>query len=436
MPAPESGAMSIIERHRYLNELIAAMEDGQTKVITGIRRCGKTFLLFHLFREYLRSQGVDDAQVIEVRLDEPDDRELRDPDRLYHYVLDRIVDERTHYVLIDEIQQAISAEEFRAINVARPLVYDVLNGFLNRGNLDVYVSGSNSRFLSTDILTEFRGRGEEIRLHPFSFEEVASLREESPAEFLDEYLRYGGMPDVVLNPDERWRRRYLDSLFDGTYSADIIQRYGIRRPAEMDALARYLASNVGNLTSAANITRGLTAAGSDISSTTTIEYLRDLSESFIVDAVPQAELAGKEILNPSMKYYFEDVGLRNAVLDFPRLDRGRLAENVVYNELTVRGYGVHVGRVTVRAMRKGKREYRRDECDFVADGLGSRVYVQVVWSLEGEGVYEREMRPFQEIGDAYPKAIIVADQRGRSVEPNGVLVLGLVDFLLDEHSIP
>ena len=425
--------MPIVERPRYLNELIAAMEDGQTKVVTGIRRCGKTFLLFHIFREYLRSRGVDDAHVVEIRLDEPDHRELRDPDLLYHYVLNRIVDDRIHYVLIDEIQQAISAEEFRAINIARPFVYDVLNGFLNRGNLDVYVSGSNSRFLSTDILTEFRGRGEEIRLHPFSFEEVASLHEESPAELLDEYLCYGGMPDAVLNPDTRKRRRYLGALFDATYSADIIERYGIRRPAEMDALARYLASNVGNLTSAANITRGLKAAGSNISPMTTIEYLRDLSESFIVDAVPQAELAGKEILNPSLKYYFEDVGLRNAVLDFPRLDRVRLAENVVYNELSVRGYGVRVGRVTVRAMRQGKREYQRHECDFVADGAQSRMYVQVVWSLEGEGVYEREMRALQEIDDAYPKVIIVADQRGRSVEPNGVLVLGLIDFLLGEH---
>lgn len=423
--------MPLVARPHYLEELVRSIGDGRVKVVTGIRRCGKTVLVFDQFREHLRASGVDDAHVIEVRLDLRENAPLRDPDRLYDFVLGRIVDDAVHYVLIDEVQEAISPAEFLDIRYGRPALYGVMNGLLARGNLEVFVTGSNSRFLSSDIMTEFRDRGTEVRVHPFSFAEFASAREGDPRDLLDDYLVYGGLPTAVLEPDEGRRRRYLHRLFDSTYRRDIVQRYDIKRTAEMDALARFLASNVGSLTSVQSVASTLAKDGSPLSGTTVADYLGHLSESFIVDAVRQRELRGRELLRPKAKYYFEDLGLRNALLDFPLPERGHLLENVVYGELSLRGYEVGVGRVSVRESVGGERRRTSYECDFVAGTADSRLYVQCAWSIDGDGQYEREVRPFRAIRDSWPKVLVVGDRRGRFTDADGIVVIGAIDFLLD-----
>ncbi len=430
--------MAIIPRERDLQKLIRCQQNGRVKVITGLRRCGKTFLLFELFRAHLLEQGVPADHIICVRLDLEEDIEYRDPHRLYEHVLGQVGDEEPYFVLIDEIQNAISPREYRDIEYASPGIYTVLNGFLARPNLDVYVTGSNSRFLSSDVLTEFRGRGTNIALRPLTFAEYLGARHAlmegaenhaSSAASLSDYLMYGGMPVCVLEADDTERRAYLKDLLTNTYRRDIIERYRITKVAEMDALLTYLASNVGSFTSGRNVARDLKGRmGSGLSVVSALAYLEHLAESFVVDAVPQRELRGRALLEARSKYYFEDVGLRNAQLGFASLDRGHLLENAVYCELVARGFDVGVGRVTVR---EGKDSVRRElECDFVAEDVANaRLYVQVAWTLEGEGVEAREKRPLQAIADAHSKLIIVGDERGIARTSEGIVVLGATDFL-------
>ena len=327
------------------------------------------------------------------------------------------------------------------IEYASPRIYGVLNGFLAKRNLDVYVTGSNSRFLSTDILTQFRGRGTQVPLRPLTYAEYAKAKElqggddasgECKPASLADYLLYGGMPISVLAGDERDRREYLRGLLSDTYRRDIVERYRIAKQTEMDALIAYLASNVGSFTSGRNVARDLkTRMGSGLSTGTVLDYLGHLSESFLIDAVPQRSLRGRALLEPRRKYYFEDTGLRNAQLAFSSPDRGHMLENAIYNELATRGLEVGVGRVIVR---EGRESVRRElECDFVAeDASNGRAYVQVAWTLEGDGVEEREKRALRAIRDAHPKLLVVGDLRGTYRDDDGIVTIGAVDFLLDE----
>ncbi len=402
------------------------------KVITGIRRCGKTYLLFNLFRDRLRKEGVDASHVIEIRLDRMRDLELRDPKLLYAYVMEHVIDDGLHYVLIDEVQEAISTDEFKDLAHRRPALYAALNDFLAEENLDVFVTGSNSRFLSSDVMTEFRDRGTEVRLHPLTFSEFAGASNADPRDLLELYLEYGGMPRAVLMNDVHEKRAYLEGLFEGTYKRDIIERYGIRKGAEMDALMSFVASNIGNLASARNIVSDLrNEMGSDISPTTVIAYLQYLSESFVVNAVRLDSLQGREVLRPRHKYYFEDVGLRNARLEFTQTNRSQLLENVVYNELIARRFNVHVGRLKIWDTTDSKPRYKDIECDFVARRGDERFYVQVAWSIEDTAVEQREKRPLLAIRDANPKVVIVGDRRGRARDRNGILIVGAIDFLTE-----
>ncbi len=402
------------------------------KVITGIRRCGKTYLLFNLFRNRLRKEGVDASHIIEIRLDRMRDLELRDPKRLYANVMEHVIDDEQYYVLIDEVQEAISADEFKHLVQRRPMIYAALNDFLAEENLDVFVTGSNSRFLSSDVMTEFRDRGTEVRLHPLTFSEFAGTSHEDPRDLLETYLEYGGMPRAVVMSDANEKRDYLEGLFEGTYKRDIIERYGIRKGAEMDALMSFVASNIGNLTSARNIASDLrNEMGSDISPTTVIAYLQCLSESFIVDAVPLDSLQGRELLRPRYKYYFEDVGLRNARLGFTQANRSQLLENVIYNELVARRFDVRVGRLRIWDTTGAKPCYKDIECDFVARRSDERFYIQVAWSIEDPAVEQREKRPLLALRDGNPKIVVVGDRRGRARDRNGILVIGAIDFLTE-----
>lgn len=428
--------MKLIERPAYIKELISCMGDGLVKVVTGIRRCGKTYLLFELFRRHLLSVDVPEDHVIAVRLDTEEHAALRDPHALYEYVLSRIVDNNLHFVLIDEIQQSISDGEFRSIGRVEPRIYGVLNSFLARPNLDVYVTGSNSRFLSSDVMTQFRGRGTPVRVHPLSFSEYARASGSNPREAWDDYLVYGGMPYLVGRDDPRARERYLEGLFDGTYRRDIVERYQIRKTAEMDDLVRLVASNVGSPTSPERITATLNRGlGSSISNDTVIRYLGYLGESFVVDEVREAGAHGRDIVRSLKKYYFEDVGIRNGCLRFTHNESGHLMENVVYNELRVRGYDVGIGVVRARERVGGKQRRRSYECDFVASRGSGRAYVQCCWSVADAATLERELRPLLLIRDSFPKVIVVGDRRMRQTDESGVLVIGAIDFLLDPNSL-
>ena len=438
--------MPVIPREQALQRLARHERNGMVKVVTGLRRCGKTFLLFEIFRSHLLGRDVPPDHVIGVRLDLEDDAELRDPHRLYEHVLGEVKDDAPYYVLIDEIQNAISPDEFRDLAYSSPRIYAVLNSFLARPNLDVYVTGSNSRFLSSDVLTEFRGRGTQVPLRPLTFSEYVEARSVAiegvasspaggdasvaPEPSLADYLAYGGMPLSVLEPNVQERREYLRSLLSNTYRKDIIERYRITKIAEMDALITYLASTVGSITSGRNVARDLKSRmGSELSVGTALGYLKHLSESFLIDAVPQRALRGRALLEPRFKHYFEDVGLRNAQLAFSSPDRGHVFENVVYNELVARGFEVGVGRVIIR---EGKASVRRElECDFVAeDAANGRRYIQVAWTLEGDGVEEREKRPLKAIRDAHPKLLVVGDLRGTYRDDDGIVTIGAEDFLL------
>lgn len=428
--------MKLIDRPYYLHELIACMGDGLVKVITGIRRCGKTYLLFELFRTYLLSNGVPEDHVIAVRLDTEEHVSFRNPHALYEFILARIVDDAPYYVLIDEIQQAISDEEFRSIGYAEPRIYGVLNSFLARPNLDIYVTGSNSRFLSSDVMTQFRGRGTAVRIHPLSFAEYVRASGSDPRDAWDDYLLYGGMPYLVGRKDPRVKERYLEDLFDGTYRRDIVERYRIRKTAEMDDLVRFIASNIGNPTSPERITAALNQGlGSSISNDSVLKYLGYLSESFVIDEIREARARGSEIIRSPKKYYFEDVGVRNGCVRFMQNEPGHLLENVIYNELMVRGYDAGIGIVRTREQVGGERRRRVHECDFIASRGSERSYIQSCWSIADAATLERERQSLVRIHDSFPKIIIVGDRRIRQMDEDGILVIGVIDFLLEPHSL-
>ena len=428
--------MKLIERPTYLRALASHMNDGLVKVVTGLRRCGKTYLLFELFKKHLHSEGVPEDHVISIRLDTEEFARLRDPHELYEYVLARVADDETYYVLIDEVQNAISDEEFRNIPIIEPRVYGVLNGFLSRSNLDVYVTGSNSRFLSSDVMTQFRGRGASIRMHPLSFAEYLSAVGADPRDAWDAYLLYGGMPYLAERDDPQLKERYLEDLFDGTYRKDIVERYKIRKTAEMDDLVRFIASNIGNPTNPERITKAFTqATGSSISNDTVLKFLGYLGESFVVDEIREAGAHGREIIRSPRKYYFEDVGVRNGCLRFTHNESGHVMENVIYNELRIRGYDVGIGVIRTRERVDGEMHRARLECDFVAQRGGERAYVQSCWSIGDTATLEREKRALRHIRDSFPKFIVVGDRRMRQVDEDGIAIIGAIDFMLGEGTM-
>ena len=411
--------MQEIKRDLYLNKLINAIGNRMIKVVTGIRRSGKSYLLNNLFKNYLLESGVSADHIIILNMDERRNISYRDPDTLDEYIRSKIKDNEMYYVIIDEVQLVADFES-------------VLNGFLNMHNLDVYVSGSNSKFLSDDIITEFRGRGQQIRVYPLSFSEFMSVTTLSKSDALTEYLRYGGMPLIMSMKSDEAKARYLKDLFELTYLKDIIERNNVLRDDVLDELVNILASAVGSLTSVTKLTNTFKSKGvKELSKNTLIQYLDYLLDSFLIKKVSRYDVKGKKYIQTLAKYYFSDIGLRNARLNFRQQEENHIIENVVYNELIRRGFNVDVGIVEIR----NGNGIKRLEVDFVCNEASRRYYIQVTTHLDTREKTLQEQRPLLHIGDNFKKIIIVRDDIKPWYTEEGILVLGLYDFLLDNDSI-
>ena len=413
-----------IKRDRYLQQLIESRQNGFIKVITGIRRCGKSYLLNVLFYHYLLENGVADDHIIRVDLEDRMNKDLRDPDAMLHYVHDRIKDKELYYIIIDEVQLM---DEF----------VDVLNSFLHIDNADTYVTGSNSHFLSSDIPTEFRGRGETIHVYPLSFSEFYSAIGGNKQDAWREYYTYGGLPLIQSFDTEQKKINYLKDLFETVYLADIIEQHNIKNENEMHELVLILASSIGapcNPTKLSNTFKSVKKV--KIGSQTISNYLTYLTESFLVDKAIRYDIKGKKYINTLSKYYFTDIGLRNAILDMRQQEETHIMENIIYNELRTRGYSVDVGMVEIRKPDKDGKWIRTQlEVDFIANLGSKKYYVQSALSIPDREKEIQESRSLININDSFKKVIIVKDHIMPRRNEEGILTIGLFDFLLKENSL-
>jgi predicted AAA+ superfamily ATPase len=424
-----------IKREKYLNNLINRMHNGLVKVITGVRRCGKTYLLFNIFRKHLSALGIDNAHIIELALDDEENEGYRDPTALSRFLRSRISDDgETHYVFLDEIQYAISDEELKSDEP--PRLYGVLNGLLRRNNVDVYVTGSNSKLLSTDVMTQFRGRGDEVRVKPFSFAEFMQGFSGDRYQGWSEYVTFGGMPLLLsMNTDEQ-KVRYLENLFAETYLKDIVERNKLTKTQELEDLVDVLASNIGALTNPHKIEATFRSKlHSGISSNTISLYIGYLEEAFLIEEAKRYDVKGRKHIASPKKYYFEDMGLRNARLGFRQVEQAHIMENIIYNELRMRGYSVDVGIVEKRGKENGK-DYRKSlEVDFVANLGSTRYYIQSALQLPDAEKTAQETASLNEIDDSFKKIVLVRDIIKAHRDKNGILFMDVYDFLLDADSL-
>lgn len=411
-----------IKRDIHLKRLIASMHNGLIKVVTGIRRSGKSYLLRELFKNYLIENGVKDNHIIELDLENRRNNKYRDPDALIEYIDCKMVDDDMYYILLDEIQLVSEFE-------------DVLNSYLSVKNADVYVTGSNSRFLSKDVITEFRGRGEEIHITPLSFAEYSSAHPEMESyKVLQEYLTYGGLPYVCTEPDEQKKINYLQGLFEKTYLTDIKERYHIRGVEVMDELLNVVASCIGGLTNPSKIENTFRSVkGIKLNQNTVKEYLEMLEDSFLITRCIRYDIKGRKYIDTPQKYYFEDLGLRNARIGFRQIEETHLMENLIFNELRLRGYLVDVGVVQTR-VKDADGAYRRNqlEVDFVCNRGSERVYVQSAYRLPTEEKRKQEMVSLLKINDSFRKVVITEDLIKRHMDENGVEWVNVYDFLKSE----
>ncbi len=411
--------MKRIKRELYLDQLIKKQNNGLIKIITGIRRCGKSFLLDPIFREYLLEHGVSENHIIKIDFDERRNKKYLDPDVLDDYIRSLIVDDQMYYLLLDEVQKV---DDFEA----------VLNGFLHIENLDVYVTGSNSRFLSSDIITEFRGRGDEIRVFPLSFAEYYSVFEGSKEDAWEEYIVYGGLPRVLSFESGEEKSKYLKQLFEKTYISDIVERNNVQRIDIIDSILNMLASSIGSLTNPYKLMHTFQSNGvKDVSINTLSLYLKYLQDSFLIEKAERYDIKGKKYIQTPFKFYFSDVGLRNARLNFRQQEETHIMENVIYNELLIRGYNVDVGVVNVR---QGDAK-KQTEVDFVCNQFNRKYYIQSVLSLPTHEKTTQEERPLLNIPDNFKKIIIVKDNQKPWITENGILVISIFDFLLNQNSL-
>ena len=413
-----------IKRDIYLKKIINRMHNGMIKVITGIRRSGKSYLLFTIFKNYLKSEGVAEDHMIAIELDMLENKKYRDPYVILDYIKGKITDDGDYYIFLDEVQLL---EEFEG----------VLNSLLHIRNADIYVTGSNSKFLSKDIITEFRGRGDEIHVYPVSFREYMEVFEGDKYEGWSSYVNYGGLPlTVTMNTDEQ-KMEYLTKLFEETYIKDIIERNHIEKVQEINDLINILASGIGSLTNASKIEATFKSViGSDISLNTIRAYIEYLKDAFIVSEANRFDVKGRKYIGTPLKYYFEDVGLRNARLGFRQVEETHLMENIIYNELRVRGCQVDVGVVIKRnRTEEGVQEKKQLEIDFVANMGSKRYYIQSAYSLPDDGKRLQEKASLINVKDSFKKIIIVKDIIKPWHDDDGILTLGIYDFLLNEHSL-
>lgn len=428
----------LIRRDRYLQKLVDKMGNGQIKVITGVRRCGKSFLVFNLFRDYLREQGIPDDHVIEIALDDDDNEALRDVGNLSRHIKEQLAAAGgMRYVLLDEVQFAITREEMRNHDIQVRL-YGLLNGLLRKGNVDVYVTGSNSKMLSKDVATEFRDRGDVVEIHPLSFAEYYSHIGGDKVSALDGYLVYGGMPFALSKKDAQAKHEYLHGLFDEVYMRDIVERYEIEKPSVLSELIEDLCSSVGSLTNANKISRTLKSVkGVSVDNETVAAYLDYLTESFLFRCARRYDVKGKRYFEFPSKYYCEDVGLRNARLGFRQQEETHLMENVIYNELVARGYVVDVGVVEVSEKdADGKPRRKKVEIDFVATRAPEQVYIQSALSTNDFDKARAELRPLLAMRDFFRKVVVSKTTMPPWIDDTGIIHMGIYDFLLNETLLP
>lgn len=423
----------LIHRDKYLNDLIARMGNGLVKVITGARRCGKSFLLFTLFEDYLHSKGVDDDHIIEAMLDDMAYSDLRDPERLYAYITSRITTrDEQYYVLLDEVQYAISDTEMHGDEP--PQLYEVLNGLLRMHNVDVYVTGSNSKMLSTDVMTQFRGRGDEVRVRPLSFAEFMQAYDGDVQHGWAEYVVFGGMPLTLSMRTDEQKSRYLENLLSETYLKDIVARNRLRKSQELDDLVNVLASSIGALSNPSKIKATFSSVlHSPISVNTITQYLGYLEDAFVIEEACRYNVKGRRYIGSPKKYYFEDVGLRNARLGFRQVEQTHIMENIVYNELRMRGFNVDVGVVEQRGYRDGMPFRRQLEIDFVANLGSQRYYIQSAYQLPDMEKTAQEKASLLGVNDGFQKIVLVRDVIKPTRDDHGILTMSVYDFLLEPN---
>ena len=411
-----------IRRDRYLERLIAHKGNGRVKIVTGIRRCGKSYLLFQLFKRHLIETGVRPNHIIEIQLEDRSNKELRDPDACLTFIKKQIKDQKPYYLLIDEVQLMSEFE-------------DVLNSCLHIQNLDTYVTGSNSKFLSKDIITEFRGRGDEMYLRPLSFKEYRTTQPDKPFEEVwTEYMTFGGLPYCALLPTREEKADYLKRLFDEVFLRDIIERNKVQNDAQLESLLNVISSAVGSLTNPKKLEDTFTSSGAGKLSAFTIkQYLDYLCDAFMIEQAERYDIKGKRYISTPYKYYFTDTGLRNARLNFRQLEETHLIENVMYNELCLRGYSVDVGVVEINERQEdGKYVRKQIEVDFVCNKADERVYVQSAFSIPTTEKRQQEERPLVNVGDGFRKVVVTKDNVIRHNDENGILIMSLQEFLMDE----
>ncbi|MCB6628392.1 ATP-binding protein [Coprococcus eutactus] len=413
-----------IKRDAYLEQLKIRKDNGMIKIITGIRRCGKSFLLFVLFKNYLLENGVDNEHIIAIALDGIENEELRDPKKCYQYIKDAMKDEQRYYLILDEVQ-------------FMPRFEEVLNSLLRISNIDVYVTGSNSRFLSSDIVTEFRGRGDEIRIYPLSFAEFYSAYDGDYDEAWEEYMTYGGLPQVAQFSVERQKAEYLKNIFTNVYIRDVVERNNIKNVDEIGTLVDILASAIGAPTNPTKISNTFKSEwGINYSNKTISNHIDYLTEAFLISKAERYDIKGRKYVGANLKYYFSDVGLRNARLNFRQQEPTHIMENIVYNELLIRGYNVDVGIVDVYAKNDyGKTTRKQFEVDFVVNQGSQRYYIQVAYDMVSEEKQTQEFNSFRNIPDSFKKIVIVNGTKKPYRNDEGFVIMGMKYFLLNADSL-
>ena len=413
-----------IERNYYLNKLISKKENKLIKIITGIRRSGKSYLLDPIFKNYLLESGVKENHIIKLELDSIENEEYTNPKKLYEYIMNKVTDSNTYYIILDEIQKV---ENFES----------VLNSFLRKTNLDVYVTGSNSKFLSSDIITEFRGRGDEIKVYPLSFSEFMSVYDSDEVKGLDEYIIYGGLPLITTFKTAEEKIDYLNFQKDNVYINDVIERNDIRNDEELKTLIEIISSSIASLTNPTKLYNTFISKGNkNITNKTIALYLKYLEEAFLIEKSKRFDVKGKKYIETPSKYYFVDIGIRNSLINFRQLEKTHIMENIIYTELKRRGFNVDVGVVEKRNnLNNGKKDYKQLEIDFVVNKGSDKYYIQSVYSIEDDNKKEQELQSLLNVGDNFKKIVIVYDHFIKWQDDNGIIYMSIYDFLLNENSL-
>jgi len=427
---------AIIDRKLYLDQLINKKQNGLIKIITGIRRCGKSFLLFNLFYNHLIKSGVKESNIISLILDDDKNRKYRNPDNLSEYLYSRIKNKKEMYfILLDEVQFALKNDEIKNDNEIR--LYGILNGLLRLDNVDMYITESNSKFLSSDVLTEFRGRGDEVRVYPLSFSEYySSCANKDKLDVWNEYSMFGGMPALILKKTDEEKIKYLKDLINNTYIKDVIERNNIKNNTVIDSLFNILASSIGSLTNPTKLANTFKSNGIKVTDVTLSNYINMLKDSFITEQAERYDIKGKKYINSPFKYYFTDIGLRNSRINYRQQEQTHIMENIVYNELIIRGFAVDVGIIehTIRDKEKKQKQIQL-EVDFVCNKGMNKYYIQSAFSIPNEEKMNQETSSLDKINDSFKKIIVTQDFGKPWKTEKGYLIINIIDFLLDSNSL-